>query len=231
MKIGTRSVLYGAHCFLLHPWFVAAAWWQLYGFPFDPRLWVAFAVHDLGYVGRTNMDGEEGERHPVLGARIMTALFDWPRTSRSTVNLNVADWQPRVEGGFQGRLFAFGPWGVFTLLHSRYFAKTLGLQPSRLCVADKLAIALTPAWLYLPLVRATGEIREYMAHAQHRIVGNERVSADERTALTSGSERDWYRGVQEYCRRWAFAHRDGQRDTWTSDSRRRATVGKDGVWR
>lgn len=61
MKIGTRSVLYGAHCFLLHPWFVAAAWWQLYGIPWDPRLWVAFFVHDIGYVGKPNMDGVEGE--------------------------------------------------------------------------------------------------------------------------------------------------------------------------
>lgn len=200
MRIGTKSVLFGAHCFLLHPCFIAAAWWQLYGFPWDPRLWVAFVVHDLGYFGKPNMDGAEGETHPVLGADIMGALF--------------------------------GPfWGRFTLTHSRYFAKSLGMQPSRLCVADKLAIALTPAWLYLPLVRATGEIREYMAHAQHRIVGNERVSAAERAALTSGRERDWYLGVQTYCRRWAFAHRDDQHDTWTSEARNRAVLGTDGVWK
>ena len=37
MKIGTRSVLFGAHQFATHPWFVAAAWWRLYGFPWDPR--------------------------------------------------------------------------------------------------------------------------------------------------------------------------------------------------
>jgi hypothetical protein len=30
MKLGTKSVLFGAHCFLLHPWFVAAGWWKLY---------------------------------------------------------------------------------------------------------------------------------------------------------------------------------------------------------
>lgn len=35
MKIGTKSVLYGAHCFIIHPWFVALAWWKLYGFPWD----------------------------------------------------------------------------------------------------------------------------------------------------------------------------------------------------
>ena len=49
MRIGTKSVLYGAHCVLVHPWFLAVAWWKLYGFPWDVRLWFAFALHDVGY--------------------------------------------------------------------------------------------------------------------------------------------------------------------------------------
>ena len=206
MTIGTKSVLFGAHCFFLHPWFVAAAWWKLYGFPWDPRLWVAFVVHDLGYIGKPNMDGKEGETHPLLGARIMGELFD-PVTKQAD------------------------RWYYFALLHSRYYAKSLGLQPSRLCMADKLAIALTPAWLYLPMVRATGEIREYMAHAQHRLVGNAQISSLERARLTSTSQRNWYAGVQSYCRRWAYEHRDGKIDTWTSDARQRAVLNADGVWR
>lgn len=200
MTIGTKSVLYGAHCFLLHPWFVAYAWWTLYGFPFDPRLWFAFCVHDLGYIGKPNMDGPEGETHPRFGAEIMRALF--------------------------GR-----DWYYFTLLHSRYYAKSLAMQPSRLCIADKLALALTPAWLYLPMVRATGEVDEYMAHAQHRINGNEAVNAEERRRLTSGRQADWYSGVQAYMRRWVAAHKDGAADTWTSNARQRATINADGVWR
>src|SRR3990167_10895950 len=52
LTIGTKSVLFGAHQFLIHPWFVAWAWWKLYGFPFDPRLWVAFYVHDIGCLGK-----------------------------------------------------------------------------------------------------------------------------------------------------------------------------------
>ncbi len=75
MKIGTKSVLFGAHCFLLHPWFVAYAWYKLYGFPFDPRLWFAFFLHDLGYIGKPNMDGKEGEEHPYWGACAMGFLF------------------------------------------------------------------------------------------------------------------------------------------------------------
>lgn len=75
MRVGTRSVLFGAHCFFLHPWFVAAAWSKLYGFPWDPRLWLAFGMHDIGYLGKPNMDGDEGERHPEVGAAIMRRLF------------------------------------------------------------------------------------------------------------------------------------------------------------
>lgn len=214
MRVGTKSILFGAHCFFLHPWFVAEAWRRLYGFPFDPRLWVAFFVHDLGYWSKPNMDGSEGETHPIRGAQIMTRLFD----TYTSADIGKPDLPP------------LGYWGYFSLLHSRYYAKSLGMDPSRLCVADKLAISLTPEWLYLPMVRATGEIHEYRAHAKHRIVGNERVSDEEKTLLLAG-ERDWYRGVQAYCRRWAYAHKDVQRDSWTSEARQRAALDENGVWR
>jgi hypothetical protein len=220
MTIGTKSLLYGAHCFFLHPWFVAAAWWRLYGFPWDPRLWVAFFVHDLGYIGKPNMDGPEGETHPHLGATIMDWLFD---RGRRTYRYGPRHGQWELASGY-------GSWGEFALLHSRYFAKSLDRQPSRLCMADKLAIALTPAWLYLPMVRATGEIHEYRAHAVHRLQGNEAVSEDERRRIL-GDEAAWYAGVQSYCQRWAYEHRDGKTDTWTSDARKRATVDATGVWR
>ena len=35
MKVGTKSVIGGAHCFLLHPIFVAWGWKRLFGFPWD----------------------------------------------------------------------------------------------------------------------------------------------------------------------------------------------------
>jgi hypothetical protein len=188
LKIGTKSVLIGAHCFVLHPWFVAAAWWKLFGFPFDPRLWVAFAVHDLGYIGKPNMDGPEGETHVELGARIMEFFF--------------------------GR-----KWGDFSRYHSRFYAKRDGVTPSRLCIADKLAIAMTPAWLYLPMVRATGEIHEYMALAKKRNLageGNKYVHMNLRTS----DQREWYADVQRYVFRWVQEHKDGREDTWTPDARK-----------
>jgi hypothetical protein len=46
----------------------------------------------------------------------------------------------------------FGDWWAdFTLRHSRYWAKRNGVSVSKLCYADKLAFAMTPGWLYLPM--------------------------------------------------------------------------------
>lgn len=73
--VGTRSVLWGAHCWFIHPWFVAAAWNRLYGFPRDYRLWLAFFLHDLGYWGKQAMDSEEGERHVEWAGQIMGKWF------------------------------------------------------------------------------------------------------------------------------------------------------------
>lgn len=188
MKIGTKSVLFGAHCFFVHPWFVAFAWRKLYGFPFDPRLWAAFFLHDIGYIGKPNMDGKEGELHPYLGAKIM--------------------------GFFFGKR-----WYEFTLYHSRFLAKKNGAQYTKLCVADKLAICITPAWLYLPMVKATGEIKEYMKDAERNSNGDIKITA---------SEIDWYKGVQKYVLKWVNEHKEIKEDTWTTTARK--SVDANGVW-
>lgn len=184
MRIGTKSVLFGAHCFFLHPWFVARAWWKLYGFPWDPRLWIAFIVHDLGYVGKPNMDGEEGERHVEFGAQLMSWLF------------GVA-------------------WGDLCGYHSRFYARQCGAIPSRLCYADKLAIALTPHWLYLPMARATGELREYMGNAKRDTSRHWVREKYKHMRLDYRGQREWYQSVQQWCLRYVGEHKDGAEDTWT----------------
>lgn len=193
MRIGTKSVLFGVHAFWLHPWIVALAWWKLYGFPWDPRLWLAFFVHDLGYWGKPNMDGDEGERHPEWGAWVMGALF----AKR---------------------------WHDFTLYHSRFYAKNAGAQPSRLCIADKLAITLTP--LYLPMARLTGEIREYMKLSESR--NEEDPGKYVGMGLSTASEKRWHSDMCAYISRWVDEHKDGREDKWTPDTRQAET--ESGVW-
>lgn len=176
MTIGTKSVLFGAHCFFLHPFFIARAWWKLYGFPLDPRLWCAFFLHDIGYIGKPNMDGPEGETHPKLGARIMHALFDRKGSTR---------------------------WHDLCLYHSRYYSKAAGKPFSKLCVADKLTFVVTPWWLYLPMVMATGEIDEYFRNAQAS------------GKVDYSSPRAWHRSLSAYMMRWVQEHRHSNVDTWT----------------
>lgn len=241
MKIGTKSVLFGVHCWAIHPWFVAWAWWKLYGFPFDPLLWVAFFVHDLGYFGKPNMDGKEGETHVEFGAKVMHWLFDkgiagyewheWSHPGKGvpwrvdevgygkmltdgwTVEWHFADYP-----GFTllRRAVPVSTWRDFCLYHSRYYAKKSGRPFSRLCVADKLAIAITPAWLYLPLANLSGEIHEYMALAKKRAEANEALNKYERMELTSDDQRRWYEGVQAYMVRWVDEHKDCRADKWTA---------------
>lgn len=174
MTVGTKSLLVGVHQVLIHPWFVARAWRRLYGWPWDPRIWIAFFVHDLGYLGSPNMDGDEGERHPMLGARIMGWMFG-----------------PR--------------WFDFALYHSRFFVRRVNaeggaVRPSRLCYADKLAIVVTPKWLYLALARASGEIHEYMRHGADpsgKYAGEKQSGA---------SVDDWYNSMTVFVRRWVEDH-------------------------
>ena len=222
MTIGTKSVLFGAHCFFLHPFFVARAWWHLYGFPWDPRLWVAFFVHDLGYIGKPNMDGPEGEDHPWFGAKAMGYLFDWRE-----VHVQITPfWKhaSKLVGPFCDWIWGHSPqgttWYCFCFYHSRYLCKRYGAQPSRLCFADKLSFPYTPAWLYLPAVTATGEIREYLKNAQTADSGHWKP--------TGNDKRKWHAQLCDYMRHWVDEHKGGAADTWTSANRHART--DSGVW-
>lgn len=72
--VGTKSLLFGAH-WPPHVAATALAWRWLYGRWPTWREAVAIAVHDVGYLGCREMDGEDGVRHPELGARIAGALL------------------------------------------------------------------------------------------------------------------------------------------------------------
>ncbi len=201
MKVGTRSVLFGAHQFLIHPLFVAFAWWKLYGFPSDIKLWLSFFLHDLGYVGKPNMDGKEGDKHPEFAAKVMERLF--------------------------GR-----KWGEFCLYHSRFYAKNNKKQYSKLCVADKLSVALEPWWFYLPRVILSGEIHEYMALAGGKNNSKYKGEPNDKYVtmkVSSNNRREWFDGVCEYLKQWVKEHKDIKLDTWTPIQKE--TINRHGVWK
>lgn len=57
------------HQFVWHPITVFLAWLDLYGWP---TWWetICIIVHDVGYLGKADMDGVSGAAHPELGAKI-----------------------------------------------------------------------------------------------------------------------------------------------------------------
>lgn len=171
---------------------------------------MAFFVHDLGYIGKSMMDDEEGETHPVLGARIMGTLFDTDEGR---------DW-------LHSRLWSHeGKWYRFSLLHSRYYAKRLGLPFSRLCLADKLSFALTPRWIYLPMVHWSGEIHEYLNRAKTA----DATKGHWKAADYSANVKLWHSELCAYMRAWVEAHKGGAVDTWTNSERHAKT--DSGVWK
>jgi hypothetical protein len=137
MKTGTKSILFGVHAFWFHPITVLLAWIELYGRPSWKEM-VCIFVHDLGYYGKPNMDGKEGEMHPVLGADIAHSLLD------PVDSFNYRD---------------------MCLYHSRTCAKKYGVPPSKLCWADKLCIKYDPWWFYLMRALLSGEVYEYLGDA------------------------------------------------------------------
>jgi len=85
--------------------------------------------------------------------------------------------------------FSVIPGPIFAACHSRYWAKRMNRPVSAPCIADKLAFVLTPAWLYLPMTRATGELAEYMLRAKERQARSEHFTAEESAQLNSADER------------------------------------------
>lgn len=131
MKIGTKSLLFGVHHFIFHPITVYAAWCSIYKSQPTWQETICIIIHDWGYWGKNNMDGEEGESHPKWAAKVAKKLFKYD---------------------YYYDLCAY---------HSRSYAKKDGAEPSKLCWADKYSIVFDPWWLYLPRAWATGELKEY----------------------------------------------------------------------
>jgi hypothetical protein len=187
LPVGTRSVLWGAHCFFIHPWFVALAWTKLYGVPTDYRLWVAFFVHDLGYWGKPNMDGPEGEQHVEWGARLMGRWFG-------------PDWNDFCR--YHSRFYA--------KRDRKPFSRLCVADKLALCIEPwwlYLPRVYASGEIYEYLRMAGG--RDGGKYA------GEPNSPAVWAQLESGTVRGWHRGMTTYMREWVEVHKDGRQDTWT----------------
>jgi len=141
MKVGTKSLLFGVHQFLIHPLVVALAWRKYYGrWPQDKAEWVSIIVHDWGYWGCDDMDGATGRDHPLRGCEIAWDILKSDRAARQKA-------------------------ATLCLGHSSNFAMSRGEPVSDLYAPDKLSILFEPRWFYLLRGFASGEIWEYLDRA------------------------------------------------------------------
>lgn len=162
MRIGTRTLLFGAHHIVLHPILVLVAWVRLYkGLP-SWREIVCIVIHDWGYWGKADLDGEQGEFHPLWAA---------------------------------GRVRGWGKYYYdFVAYHSRFMAGKHAEQISRLCLPDKVGVALYPVWLWALLAHLSGEWQEYRALKKYN------------DGLDRQSARGFFKGYQRLAKLWAETH-------------------------
>ena len=186
MNVGTKSLLFGVHQFLWHPWTVGRAWRVLYNRWPTFYEWVCIFSHDLGYWGCPDMDGECGKDHPIKGARIAASLIYRLHKFRLAVQHPFRwsrDPQYREGAVFYSTLRARGAFRL-CVGHSRHTAKQRKESPSELCWPDKLSIEFDPKWFYRLRGWLSGETLEYVKNAKSSI-----------GSVTVSYWFDWYRDV------------------------------------
>ena len=139
LTTGTKSLLWGVHQLIWHPFTVYLAWLYLYKeFP-NFKETICIIVHDWGYFGKIKMDDEAGQKHPELGANLAGRFLDKGKSKRY-YNL--------------------------CLFHSRHYSKNNKTTPSKLCWADKMSIKYDPYILYIIRATLSGEIKEYKENSK-----------------------------------------------------------------
>lgn len=152
MKTGTKSILFGVHQFVIHPFTVLLAWRKLYRSWPTWREAIAIFCHDLGYWGCPNIDGAEGKQHPRHGAIIAARIVGW------------LEWNPRIQKFPRSGAYSFEIERL-TAYHSRDTAKKDRRQVSELYAADKYCVFYDPFWLYRLRARLSGEFDEFKRNA------------------------------------------------------------------
>lgn len=148
LKRGTKSILFGVHQFIWHPFTVWRAFRYLYGR--NPGLSGAICIfaHDLGYWGKNTMDGPDGRTHPEGGARIARRLVYWAARLRG-------------KGKQHARQLATQAFD-YCLFHSTHYAQLKNREVSPLYLPDKVCVLFDPPWFYLLRARLSGELKEYV---------------------------------------------------------------------
>ena len=210
MKIGTKSILFGAHAFWLHPFLVAWAWIKIWGTRLVEYGRIDADSGQLRVMGRDYKLPDNVKMH----VSCMTSIYDWRLWLAFFVH-DIGYWgQPNMDGKegeshpYQGALLmerwcdrdtpGYRPWGDFTAYHSGYYARYNGHQVSALYYADKLAFSLEWGWLYVFRTRITGEIREFRNVDKHVAATHGYISAENRQDSSWRGDMEWFRRIKQY---------------------------------
>lgn len=137
--------------------------------------------------------------HPMTVLIAWIKLYGWPNW-KELICIIIHDWgywsAPNMDGiegerhpdvGARIAQVLFGrEYKYLCLLHSRHYARSIGMEPSRLCWADKLSILYDPWWFYLPRAQASGELAEYR-----------KLAADAGFVPLDASHRVWFEWIQD----------------------------------
>ena len=169
MTIGTKTLVFGVHNVVLHPLAVLICWLRMYGWPKWHEL-LAIIVHDWGYWGCPDIDGDDGVEHPAAGARIAYRIV-----LRITRNKQLATRTSNLILG-----------------HSRHYAKRYNVPFSKLLGPDKMSAVLYPWYIYIPMAWLSGELESY------RYETSKLYWATGIGVPVTSLNRTWYAWMQKY---------------------------------
>lgn len=192
MKRGTKSILFGVHQFIWHPFTVWRAWKYLY--KRNPSVYelIAIICHDLGYWGKPDMDGKEGQTHPEGGAKIAMHL------AYRLARLRRVAYEDAIVIGL--RVYRL------SLFHSTYYAQSKGAEVSKLYLPDKVCVLFDPPWFYKLRAGLSGELAEYVSNA------NDKQICDWGPFQSADSWLNWYR-ARMHRKAQAFFHDQHRADS------------------
>jgi hypothetical protein len=131
---------------------------------------------------------------PSLKELFCIFIHDWGYWGCENIDDEKGEEHPEWAAKVASRLFG-AEYGDLARYHSRHYAKRCGAEPSKLCWADKLGVALEPWWFYIPKACITGEIAEY------------REMSDKAGFIKkSESHRVWYKWIQQRFQSIAANH-------------------------
>jgi hypothetical protein len=153
----------------------------LYGRP-SWKEFVCIFIHDWGYWGKPNLDGDEGICHPRLGAQLADrwfGLYYW--------KLCAGHSRSYVE-----KVNIFGEYGLTT---------------SKLCWADKLSFCYEPKWFYWLRATLSGELKEARElSGENRVIGTDKTYSEWHAAMVEYFHEAVAKGVEQNVINNIYSH-------------------------